>query len=491
MESVLNNPYRILGLLSNSTAKEQSKQIKRLKQFIEAEILPDEDFSFPTIGRLDRTTENIDEAVSKINLDQDKMLSSLFWFYNGNSITDEAAFEAIKDSNLKEAINIWEKHTDNNEVSSRNSSAFSNLSTFYLSGILDGTDTEFNLLKKGIDFKLKFIQSDYVKIFKEQVTDQTYKVTKKEIQLLFLNQIIIEIEKKKTISVIRLIELLNNIEFTAKDEFVNSFIQKPIELIDKKIDEVKIKRKENKQNSLKYGRELFDQTNQALLELKTILGVSNIKYITISDKLANEILQCSIEYYNDCFDNNTNSTYVIQSLEIAKLAESIVIGNLTKERVKETIETYESRKNVEYNKAIALLRDLSNAFDDNKDKILKEVRSMQLGFRQTINWTKVNEAIDNSLDWVKVTSLLLEKIPQENIHKIKDIEDEEKIKEFKKLMNFIYGKLNYSQKKQVKYILYWDKSPTLPSGTDVNNIPTSVLYIGVFILFLIFMKACN
>ena len=49
MHYISKNPYRILGLLANSTKKEQSKQINRLKHFIEAEVETDEDFIFPSL----------------------------------------------------------------------------------------------------------------------------------------------------------------------------------------------------------------------------------------------------------------------------------------------------------------------------------------------------------------------------------------------------------------------------------------------------------
>ena len=61
MQYISKNPYRILGLLANSTKKEQAKQVNRLKHFIEAEVETDEDFSFPSLGKFDRTQEILNE----------------------------------------------------------------------------------------------------------------------------------------------------------------------------------------------------------------------------------------------------------------------------------------------------------------------------------------------------------------------------------------------------------------------------------------------
>ena len=109
MNLIQNNPYRTVGLLVGATAKEQTKQISRLKKYIEAEQEPQDDFSFPTLGNLNRTLESVEEAASKLNLDSDKINAALFWFWNGNPITDEAAFDALKSGDIETAYEIWDK----------------------------------------------------------------------------------------------------------------------------------------------------------------------------------------------------------------------------------------------------------------------------------------------------------------------------------------------------------------------------------------------
>lgn len=511
MQYISKNPYRILGLLANSTKKEQVKQVNRLKHFIEAEVETDEDFSFPSLGKFDRTQEIVNEAVSTLNLDQDRMTASLFWFYNDNPITDEPAFDALKVGDFEQAINIWTKLIINtgigdfpppyHEISKRNASAYCNLGTLYLSGILKehqikftqskGVTTQEKYCIEGIILKLKFIESTFVQELKLLVTDETYKITQKELQLSFLNHIQTEFEKNNILTSQKFLEIISNIDFIAKEEFMNAVIQKPIELIEKKIDETKNKRKENKPNSIQYGKDLYNITTDNLNQLKSILGISNHKYISISDKIANEIIQCSIDFYNDCQDKDLDKNYVKPALELAKIAEKIVVGNLTKDRITETIETYDEMKEFEYTQAVSLLKSIKNAFNENKSKIEKEVSTMRLGYNQTVNWTKVNQMIANSLDWDKVVTLLQEKIPQKNIEKIKEINDQIKITEFKNLVYFTYNKLGYLQKKKIKYILYWDDSAVLPTGGDVESIPDWAKWIGGIILFIILIKACN
>ncbi len=335
MQIVQNNPYRLVGLLVGATAKEQERQVRRLKQFIEAEQEPQDDFSFPTLGHIHRTIESVTDAASKLNLDSDKMNAALFWFYKGNPITDEPAFEAIKEVDLELVLNIWTKLTSNGEVSKRNASAYSNLGTLYLSGILEGTNTNEAILEKGISLKLKFLESDFVKDFKALATDETFKTTKKELQLLFLNQVQSEIEKTGSVTSNKFLDILTKQEFSAKEDFLKGFVQKPIEQIEKKIEESKSKRKANKSNSIKAANSLLGDTKDSIKQLNSILGTTDIKYSSIADKLAMEFFACGRDYFMHFKDTDTDpSDY---SMTLFKNAKSIAIGNIAKQQIDENI----------------------------------------------------------------------------------------------------------------------------------------------------------
>ena len=488
MQLIKSNPYRTVGLLVGATAKEQERQIRRLKQFIEADQEPQDDFSFPVLGKMKRTVDIVTESASNLNLDSDKMNASLFWFYNGNSITDEPAFDALKENDIEQAISIWSKLTSASEVSQRNASAFSNLSTLYLN-----QNTNESILEQGISLKLKFLESDFIKDFKALATDETYKTTKKDLQLVFLNQIQTEIEKGGGITSTKFLEILTKQTFSAKQDFLKGFVQKPIEQIEKQIEETRKKQKTNPAKAGEYGNELYKTTKPLLTSIVSILGKSDIKIISISDKLANEILQCSIEYFNHCQEEETSIDYFEPTVKLAKLAESIAIGSLTKDRVKENMISLEEMKDRELAQAIQALQSIKDAYSTNKSKIEKEVRSMPMGYNQSINWSKVNEMIENSLDWDKVVELIQRVIPQKNIEKIKNINNPTSQNEYKSLVNFVMSKLNYSQKNKVRYISYWEV-PTkiaVPTTGDIDKIPDWIKWVGGIILFIILIKACN
>lgn len=458
MKAVQNNPYRTLGLLVGATAREQERQVRRLKQFIEAEKDPEDDFSFPKLGKFQRKIEQVNDAASKLNLNIDKINAALFWFWNGNPITDEVAFDSLKDGDIETAYQIWDRLTIETKedgkrfwkpVTEKNYSAFHN-------GFLLNLIKPNNNLHTAIVANLFFLESDLIQKFVSSVVDETYKTSKKEMQLLFLNQLYSEIAIDKIFSRDKFLEIINKQEFVAKIDFLNGLVQKPIEQIENKIEETKSKRKTSKSNAETFGRDLQKQTFENLKTLKSILGESNIKYSSIADKVSNEILQCSIDYFNYHQEENSDINYFELAYELAQSTESIAIGRLTKERIIDSLNTLEEMRFKEISQAIQVLHSIKEAYEVNKYKINKQVREMPLGYNQTINWDKVNQMIEKSLDWDKVVSVVLEVIPLNNIDKIRSVNTHEKLNEYKTLVNFLFEKLSYSQKSKIEHIRYWE-----------------------------------
>lgn len=339
MKLIKNNPYRTVGILVGATAREQERQVKRLKQYIEAEQDQYNDFSFPILGDLHRTVVHVAEAASKLNLDKDKMEAALFWFYNGNPITDEPAFDALKDSDIQSAADIWSKLIKTGDITPKNCSAFQNLSTLLLCLSVNGSTVNIQKFEEGVTLKLRFLENDCVKEFKARVTDETYKTTKNEIQLSFLNALLNEIEKHDGISSSQLISLLTKQKFSARDEFLRSYTQIPIQKIDREIELTKTKRKANKANSAIAGNNLYKGVINELTLLKTILGTKDIKYSSIADKVADEILQCGIDYFIFYRDSNTDPGNT--AIDLFTKAKNLAVGNIVKQRCEENTNNLE------------------------------------------------------------------------------------------------------------------------------------------------------
>lgn len=440
MNIIENNPYRTVGLLVGASAAQQNRHITRIPLYIDSgDAIPEEftTYSFPTLGEINLTSQNVSDASLKLDHYSDKMNAALFWFYNGNPITDDPAFEALKDGDTDTAIGIWRKlaydseDDSYNEITKRNSSAFHNLSTLYLQ--------EYGIDEDTLNLKLLFLESDFSNELKNKATDENFKISKKELQLLFLNTL----TEEKDFETSELIESISNIEFSAKEDFLKSFVQKPFEQIEKTIGESNNKRKLNKANSINIGKALFEQTSDNLNQLKAILGTTNVRYSSIADKVANEILQCSIDFFNHHQENESDLDYFDQAWKLAKLTESIALGKLTKDRIIDSLNTLEEMKEKEITQAIQLLESIKDAYEENKRKIKQQVKELEetdieirLGHK-TINHRAVEDNIKNSIEWQKVNELLASVLSDNSLKKIKESDNNDLKHEFIQLANWL------------------------------------------------------
>ncbi len=79
------------------------------------------------------------------------------------------------------------------------------------------------------------------------------------------------------------------------------------------------------------GRKLVKTVKPLIAQLCKLLPPNDIRHVMEADKAGLEILQCSIDYYKNSEDDD--SAYKAQ--ELMKVAQSIVIGEMAKQRCKE------------------------------------------------------------------------------------------------------------------------------------------------------------
>ncbi|MFZ4798119.1 MAG: hypothetical protein ACOYMA_11545 [Bacteroidia bacterium] len=274
----------------------------------------------------------------------------------------------MKEGNIDTAFQIWDKliteiKQDGKKiwrpVTAKNLSAYHNC--FVVNMLMHN-----GWIQYGVAVNLRFIESDFFHIFAMSVTDESYKANKIELQLLFLNQLLFVPNPQLD----KLFDLLNKQTFSAKDVFFKILTQKIVEQIEQKIEVSKAKRKENKVKAKKAGQDLSELTTKDIARLKSNLGSDNPKYSSVADKLANEILQCSIDFFNFCHKNVNESSYIEVSMSLAKTAKAIAAGNLAKQRIEDTIVTLEEIK--KNNLCFYCNRNIANANSSYLTSIYKE-----------------------------------------------------------------------------------------------------------------------
>ena len=98
MSIVKQNPFRVLGLLGDSTERELQKQIATIKRFAEVGKTKSFDYDFEFLGAVSRDMDDIQHAARTIEQAHKKLLYSLFWFVKNNRF-DEIALNNLKDQN--------------------------------------------------------------------------------------------------------------------------------------------------------------------------------------------------------------------------------------------------------------------------------------------------------------------------------------------------------------------------------------------------------
>ena len=446
MKAILDNPYRIAGLLVGATAREQERQINKLKRYLEAgQKPPQDDYSFPVLGKLDRTLDTVEDVASKLHLDSDKMDAAIFWFCDSNTDAVDPAIEALKISGTLYASTIWSKKTTRVKITEDNCFAFQNFSTLLLCQSLRNKPVNKPFLEQGICMKLQFLDSDFLKELELKATDETYKTTKEAVQLSFLNILQREIEQSGEITATQWIDIISKYEFSAKEEYLNNYIQKLIEQIERKIETTQDRRGTEKANAADAGNELYGSTKDMLIQLQSLLGISNIKYSSVADKVANEILQCGIDYFNNqneipkeiiiagliCRRDEDNEDFAKTTMNLFEKAKSLVVGNVIKQRIAENIDILQKQQY----RIIEILKFIKEGYERMFEGIDKNVISgnyISIALMEPIR--KRQDSITNEIIRKEITDEVLMKLATSN--------DQTRISEFYELLQECINKAN-------------------------------------------------
>jgi hypothetical protein len=301
MTVIKNNPYRIAGILSNATERELQKQKTKIKAYTKVGKEIKSDFDFQILGSIDRTEDSVNKAFSNVEQSQDKVNYALFWFLNASPF-DNTAFEYLKNGDEVKALEIWEKVTTDKDVNSKNFSAFNNLGTYKLLS-RDKSD-----IKTGIEAKIKLIESDYFESFVHSVADETYTIDNQKQSEKLIDELLTQF--KNQYSSAETMQLFSSCNGMTQQYLSKKFTEEPLHKIENQIESCKKKRKASKGNAYEYGLRLFTNTKEDLSLLKSLLGTSDLKYKAVADQLANEIMQCGIDYFNESQENDSSKDFL-------------------------------------------------------------------------------------------------------------------------------------------------------------------------------------
>lgn len=311
MNIINNNPYRILGVFANAPKKEYVANKGRATAFLK--VNRSVEFPLDLIGFLpvsNRTLELMNEAEAHISIAKEQIRYAQFWFIKGSTPLDDQAFKNLLSGNMADAIQIWSEE--------ETISSLQNRLVCYL------IEQKSEQAVKTAELLYAKFGNSYVQMIDSSSTIQ---MSPADLLHQFIDSLGNEIGMK---------ELLGFRLEPDTISYINAQTVGP--LIDKITSEVDRSRKvEHKDGNarLNSARKLVRNTKEEFSSLKEILPTSDAQLQMIADKLGSEILQCSIDYYNNSSDKGKHHT----TMKMQKYALSVVMGSLAKQRCEDNIKT--------------------------------------------------------------------------------------------------------------------------------------------------------
>ncbi len=307
MKLIVHNPYRYLGVYSNSPIKERVANIGKMKAFLKV----GKPVTFPLdlqnlLSPIIRNANTISDAESKLALPLDQIHYAQFWWMSSSQL-DAIAFSHLFSDNIEMAKSIWEKADNVSSLQNR-------LVLSLIQGdVLSATHYSERLYT---DFSTDFIQ---------QILGTTVPL---EVPLwhFYIDTLI-----ESGIDVFAISENIGDSEW--KEYISQKTISPLIDTITEAIAISEQSKGEGPAARLKAGQKLKSTTKSALSQLKEVLPESDVRLQTITDKLGLVILQCGIDYYNDSDDDDSAT----KAMTLQSYAQSIVIGSFAQGRCDENV----------------------------------------------------------------------------------------------------------------------------------------------------------
>ena len=310
MNILRNNPYRLLGVYSNSPTKERLANHNRMKAFLKV----GKPVSFPLdlpqyLSAIKRTETSVMDAEAQLTLPKDQLLYAQFWFVKATRL-DEVAFNHLFAGEIDKAEEIWQKKDTASSLQNRIVCAL--MREDYRSAITCAETLYENPL--------------YSNQFVSAILGADGNADVASLAFRFLDVLCDEAGAN---------QLLPFIDDDAWKSYVEEKAVKP--LVDSIQDAIAIAKKSKEKGAearLNAGEALRENTRSAFQQLKGFLSATDLQYQMIADKLGLEILQCGIDYFNG--SDEPEAAHKAMSLQ--KYAQSIVVGQMAKDRCKENVD---------------------------------------------------------------------------------------------------------------------------------------------------------
>lgn len=328
------NPFRILGVFSNSSQKDILKNISRLNAYLKV----GKNVDFPTdynfiLSPIARTVEMVQKAASDINLPADKIKYALFWFIKDSPI-DDIALNHFTQGDVDKAMEILSKRNTFSSLLNRGLISF-------LKGDMEQAVSCYSNMLHNSQFGQEFILA---------VCGENFSIAEGELSKLFIDSLL-QIDRAGN-----LIQYFNDSSDVALLKSI--ILSEYTTSINNEISAAKSVSSSDAPASLTAANKLVENTKATLSAMRSEFGVNDIQYQTAADNVAKQIMQCTINYFN----NTDDSDAIDKAIRLQKYSTNLAVGKLTRERCQKNLDTLlEQQKTFPIRKELA---ELTSIIDD-------------------------------------------------------------------------------------------------------------------------------
>jgi sulfur transfer protein SufE len=336
--------------MANASERQLQKQIGIIKRYSEIGKTASFETDYQFLEPITRTIDDVQIATGKIEQGHKKRHYALFWMVKTTQF-DDIAFNYLNEDNTDKAIYIWKK-TLKSKATELNYSSYLNLSTLYAALSIKNSTIDLPMLQRSFEIKSQVLNCECLKLFSELISTNSKSVDATEISKQFVDEtyewLKPYIDKPQGITIKDFTSLFTSYPENIRTYLSNRFTETPLSNIETNIDKTKLLRNAAPEDAQNFALALYDKIIDDLKKVKSILGIANIQYQMLANKVANEILQCAIDFFNENRkDDDSKFDPGDETLDLCILAQSIgVTGQLIKriEENKEVIQEWVDSK---------------------------------------------------------------------------------------------------------------------------------------------------
>ena len=330
---IAENPFRVLGVYVNANQKDIQSSAAKIKRFLEIGKQP----SFPTdfnniLPKLERTSEMVDKAMSKISQPKEKLANALFWFSKPRCEQHQKAEDLLKEGKTIEARNLLSENCGDIRTTLAPYICLACYENSLSNDILEYANVYYDYInrKEYFDIDDKPIKLDSSLL--DEICGKNFIITKEECQKLYFDSLMTFLEPLKIWACVERLTFSKEI----KDYLFNKSIGQNIDFINAQIASIELIDKKDTSKLLKATKELKDKTIEQLLPIDEYLSSTDVRLVSIHDALSKQILQSAIDCYNHAHNRDIVAREVYSLMTYAK---KIAKGELLKSRCDENMKT--------------------------------------------------------------------------------------------------------------------------------------------------------